>query len=396
MKGFIYLLEISIALILMLVVLGTISTFKSKENWERADLITTGNDIAKSLNYQNILEFLNGNFTKIQSLIPPNVGFGLKISGIPKSNITVGCTSPSFCLYVSLIFTPTYLNNRWINFSVTNTTGGDPEWIKSYFDVITLVNYTAYSDPNIKDFLNRGKTIIGINATYSNTNQDFNGIFGLSQTSSGGGNFNFTTYNPSEDETQKYFFAVGFDINTSTVVDANTRSGSWYIWGIPRKVNITLSNRVDVANNTPDEGFIRNIPEGGFFNIKNITSNKFYTFKVKKIFWDNTVILQPMNVSFAFNDFSEANDVTGKFNIITSPNGQVEMTSNNTAIWISDFPPSEEYKTLIKAAALSRVKDWYLKNPDLTKEYVSLSSFYSSCCDAPENIELTIYLWYKI
>jgi hypothetical protein len=393
MKGFIYLLEISIALILMLAVLGTISTFKSKENWERADLITTGNDIMKNLDYQDILEILNKNFSKIESLIPPNVDFGIKIFGIPKSNITVGCIQP-YCGYVNLIFTPTYLNNRWVNFSVKEATG-DPEWIMSYFDVITLVNYTTYSDPYIKDYLNRGKTIIGINATYSNTNPDFNGIFGLNSTSSGGGIFNFTAYNPSEDEIQKYFFAIGFDINTSNSIESK-KWGNWSIWGIPRKVNITLSNTVDVENKTFDEGFLRNIPEGGFFNIKNTTSNKFYTFKVKKIFWDNTVILQPMNVSFAFNDFSEANDVTGKFNIITSPNGQAEMTSNNTAIWISDFPPSEEYKTLIKAAALSRVKEWYLKNPDLTKEYVSLSSFYSSCCDAPENIELTIYLWYKI
>jgi len=393
MKGFIYLLEISIALILMLTVLGTISTFKPKENWERADLITTGNDIIKSLNDQDVLEILNKNFSKIESLIPPNVDFGIKIFGIPKYNITVGCIQP-YCGYVNLIFTPTYLNNRWVNFSVQEATG-DPEWIMSYFDVITLVNYTAYSDPNIKEYLKRGKTIIGINATYSNNNGDFNGIFGLNSTSSGGGIFNFTTYNPSEDETQKYFFAIGFDINTSNSTESK-KWGYWYIWGTPRMVNITSSNTVDVENKTSDEGFLRNIPEGGFFNIKNATSNKFYTFKVKKIIWDNTVILQPMNVSFAFNDFSEANDVTGKFNIITSPNGQAEMTSNNTAIWISDFPPSEEYKALIKAAALSRVKEWYAKSPDITKEYVSLSSFYSSCCDAPENIELTIYLWYKI
>lgn len=376
----------------MLAVLGTISTFKSKENWERADLITLGDNVMKSLSKEDVSEILNKDFSKIESLIPPNVNFGIKVSGIPKDNITVGCI-PSYCSYVNLLFTPTYLNNRWINFSVEAT--GDPEWTMSYFDVITLVNFTTYSDPLIKDYLKRGKTIIGINATYSTSNLDFNEVFDLTSTTSGGGTFNFTTYNPSEDEIQKYFFAFGFDINTSNSIDSK-KWGNWYIWGIPRKVNITSSNTVEVENKTSDEGFIRNILEGGFFNIKNISSNKFYTFKVKKIFWDSTVILQPMNVSFAFNDFSEANDVRGKVNIIISPNGQAEMTSNNTAIWISDFPPSNEYQALVKAAALSRVKDWYLKNPDLTKEYVALSSFYPLCCEMPETAELTLYLWYKI
>ncbi|OGI12211.1 hypothetical protein A3K64_02670 [Candidatus Micrarchaeota archaeon RBG_16_36_9] len=392
MKGFVYLLEISIALILMIAVIGTISSFKSKENWERSDLIGLGDNMMRVLDNKDFSEILKGNLTKISSIKPPNIDFGIKISGIPKDNITVGCIQP-FCGYVNLLFTPTYLNNRWVNFSVEEATG-DPEWIMSYFDAVALVNNTTYSDPYIKEYLKRGKTIIGINATYSNNNADFNGIFGLTPTSSGGGNFNFTTYNPLEDETQKYFFAIGFDINTSNTIDSK-KWGNWYIWGIPRKVNIT-SNMVDVENKTSDEGFLRNIPEGGFFNIKNTTDNKFYTFKVKKIFWDKFVIIQPMNISFAFNDFSDANDVIGKFNIITSSTGQAEMTSNNTAIWISDFPPSEEYKTLIKAAVLSRVKEWYIKEPDLTKEYVAVSSFYSLCCDIPETAQMTLYLWYKI
>jgi len=72
------------------------------------------------------------------------------------------------------------------------------------------------------------------------------------------------------------------------------------------------------------------------------------------------------------------------------------MTSNNTAIWISDFPESNEYRTLVKAAIASRVKNWILKDIDYSKEYVAVSSFFPLCCDMPETAELTFYLWYKI
>lgn len=180
MKGFIYLLEISIALILMLVVLGTISTFKSKENWERADLITTGNDIIKNLNYQDIVDFLNGNFTKIQSLVPPNVAFGLRITGVPKINISVG-VDPTSYNYVKGLLTPSYFNGRWVNFSVQQFNIESINYIPSSYDAVVFVNYTNYTarKSNITDYLNNGGVVIGINATRKNNDADFNYFFGL-------------------------------------------------------------------------------------------------------------------------------------------------------------------------------------------------------------------------
>jgi hypothetical protein len=137
----------------------------------------------------------------------------------------------------------------------------------------------------------------------------------------------------------------------------------------------------------------------GTFRIKKKTADtNFYTFKVDSIDWNNnSTIFQPIDVPFTFNDFSEPNAVTGKnFNDISLPSGQAEMTSNNSAIWISDFSWSDEYADLVSYAIATRVKDWYVKNPDLTKEYVAVSSFYPLCCDMPETAKLTIYLWYKI
>ena len=398
MKGFIYLLEISIALILMLVVLGTISTFKSKENWERADLITTGNDITKNLNYQNIVEFLNGNFTKIQSLIPPNVDFGLSIRGVPKTNISVG-VDPASYNYVKGLLTPSYFNGRWVNFSVGQFDISSLNYIPSSYDEVVFVNYNGYTSrkSNITDYLNKGGMILGINATRKNNDTDFNYFFGLRPASQGNGNLNFTPYDPSKDEIEKYFFAIGFDVNASTTLSSSVRWGYWYLWENSRKVNITNSITVDIENKTVDEIGLKGLHIGDLFNLKNTDDGKFYTFKVEDISWSNNLtIIQPINTSLIFNkSFSEGN-VTGKVNILALPTGQAGMASNGTTVWISDFNTSDEYKDLVKSAIISRVKDWYLINPDLTKEYVSLSSFYSSCCDAPENIELKIYLWYKI
>jgi hypothetical protein len=398
MKGFVYLLEISIALVLMIVVLGTLSSFESKENWERADLISIGNDMEKGLNSNDILDILNNNFTKIQKLKPPNVDFGVEISGISKTNISIGCVQS--CDYIKNLTKSLYFNGRWVNFSVGQFSIESLNYIPSYYDAVVFVNYTNYTNrkANITNYLNQGGVVIGINGTFSNTNTDFNDIFGLSPTSSGNGDFNFTAYNPSTDEIEKYFIYLGFNINTSSVIGVK-RWGYWYVWETPRKVNITSDSHVDIENKSSDETNLNNIPLGGIFRIKKKTTDtNFYTFKVDSIDWNNNLtIFQPMDVPFTFNDFSEPNAVTGKnFNDISLPSGQAEMTSNNTAIWISDFSWSDEYADLVSYAIATRVKDWYIKSPDLTKEYVAVSSFYPLCCDMPETAKLTIYLWYKI
>lgn len=396
MKGFVYLLEISIALILMITVMGTLSSFKSKENWERSDLVAIGNSIEKSLTNSDILDILNNNTSKIQNLKPPNIDFGIKISGISKTNISVGCIQ--YCDYVKNLTKPIYFNNRWVNFSVEQFTI-DSTGIPSKYDAVIFVNYTDYTNQknNITNYLNLGGVVIGINGTYSNTNTDFNNIFGLSSNGSASGNFNFTTYNPSKDEIEKYFIYLGFDINASNYMDANTRQGYWYIWGISRKVNITSTNTVSIENKSIDETGLQGLHLNDIFSIKNLTSNKFYAFKVDKIDWNNNLtVFQPLDIPFTFNDFSESNDVTGNYNILSLPSGQAEMTSNNNAVWISDFPWSDEYRVLVRNAIASRVKEWYIKSPDLSKEYVAVSSFHSLCCDMPETAELTLYLWYKI
>ncbi|NIO44313.1 MAG: hypothetical protein GTN36_02055 [Candidatus Aenigmarchaeota archaeon] len=399
MKGFMYLLEISIALILMLVVLATLSTYSVKESWERSDLIGIGDNIIEIIRYGGIQDILNGDLDVFNVLKPPNVDFGLKVSGISKNNITVGCTDTTSCNYLDSLLTDSYVNNRWISFSVEQF--DIVQGVPSDYDAVIFVNFTEYSTHKSKiiDYSNRGGIVLGINASFNNNDDDFRDIFGLDPTGAAavGTIFNFTWYNPSEDEIEKYFLGLGFDIKTPNVEPAIAiKWGNWNIWEEERKVNITTTNTVGVENKTVDEGIIQDVPEGGSFNLKG-PDNKFYTFKVKKIFWDDDlVIIQPINISFVFKDFSETSAVTGKVNIVSYVNDQAAMVSNNTSIWISDFPAGDEHKTLVKAALASRIKEWFLKGPDLTKEYVAVSSFYSLCCDMPETAELTFYLWYKI
>lgn len=391
MKGFVYLLEISVALILILMVLGTVSFVQAKQNWERSDLISSGKNIITMMKYVNILKLLNNNSSEIDSLKPSNIDFGLMISGIPKSNITVGCVN--YCGYTSSLLTPSYVNNRWTNFTVSSfdiTTGPIPS-----YDVVVLVNYTGFSTQKtkIQDYLNRGGIVVGINGTYSNSNQDFNDVFGLSSSGYASDYFHFSSYNPSIDNIEKYFLGIGLDVSTTNSIDGK-KWGNLIIWELPVKVNISSSGMVDVQSKTAGEGG-QNIPEGGTFKLEG-PDLIFYTFKVKKIFWDSGVVIQPLNTSFVFKDISETNDVTGKTNIIALPGGQAIMTSNNAAIWISDFSISDEYRTLVKAAIASRVNNWYAKQVDFSRESVAVSSFASLCCDMPETAELTFYLWYKI
>ena len=49
-------LEISIALILILIVLGTVSSYEVKESWERTDLIGIGDNMLKLMRNEDILD----------------------------------------------------------------------------------------------------------------------------------------------------------------------------------------------------------------------------------------------------------------------------------------------------------------------------------------------------
>jgi hypothetical protein len=179
MKGFIYLLEIAVASILIVIVLSTFFSTKVKQNWETSDLVSGGNNMLNAIKYsKNISNILSGNLSELDSIKPANVKYGLEIKGSPKSVIKVGCVE--YCSYVNQILTPAYVNGRLINFTVEYFDINALNYIPSDFDAVVFVNYTGYSSrkSNITDYLSKGGVIIGINATSGN-NPDFNEIFNL-------------------------------------------------------------------------------------------------------------------------------------------------------------------------------------------------------------------------
>lgn len=148
---------------------------------------------------------------------------------------------------------------------------------------------------------------------------------------------------------------------------------------------INITNTSNPAINRP------NLIEGSVFNLTG-PDNNLYFFKLKKVLYPR-VDFQALNKTFVFKDFSEHNV---KGNNIVGSSSFAALTTNNSAVWMSDFPPGDEYRTLLKAAILSRVDTWTAKGIYTSKETTTLSSFSSLCCDMPETIELYLTVWYVV
>ncbi len=126
------------------------------------------------------INVLNENLTDIEKVNPANIGYGLDVIGSPKSNIRVGCTQPSQLSYIESLLTPVYVNGRWINFNIESF--NIDEDIPDYLDAVIFIDYSAEYTTHkskIQDYLDKGGTVIGINAFIDN--QDFLDIFGLTE-----------------------------------------------------------------------------------------------------------------------------------------------------------------------------------------------------------------------
>ena len=381
MKGFVYLIEIAIAAIIMTLVLSVFFSIRIKQDWQGADIISSGNNILSMIGGNSLLQILNQNFTVIESNKPQNVKYSLTVIGSPKSNISVGCVLE--CGYLNgLLSTGSFVNGRWINFSVStfDINTGIPT-----YDVIVLINYTNYSNAVIKSYLSAyqsgGGAVIGINATLSNSDAGFNNFFNLTSGSGSLSTVNFTSYNPSDDDIGKYFLGTGMTVTSD-----------WYIWEHRWNVAYWGGNKINLTDSSNPSLKVENLVEGSVFGMTGPDA-KTYSFRVKKIWYPLMVVMQPLNKSFVFNDFSEGN-VNGKNIVGTS--SHAALATNNSAVWMSNFPQSDDYASLLKAAILSRTDVWTSGAVATGKEKTTVSSFKSLCCDMPETTELYLTLWYGI
>jgi hypothetical protein len=378
MKGFIHLIEVMVAILLVSVVLAGLFSVRIKENWERIDIIESGINMMNLItqNESYVIGILDEDILLLNEIRPANVKYGLDIVGSPKSLIIVGCDDAASCVFTNNILTPTYVNGRWIDFYIEYFNISEP--ISEVYDSIIIVNRSDYSinKQRINDYLDAGGVVIAINDSYNDV--DFNEIFNLTP-SAGAGDLNFTVYDLYDNKVLKYFLGFGFDASTS-----------WFIWGDEWVIYygagyVNLTRVSDGQNLTLSEGneFTLAGPGPGV-----------YSFRLRKI-WSNRIDIQPLDRNFMFENsgFSE-NNCRGNNIVANSINNIATMTKNNSAIWISYFPQGDEYRALVKSAIAAHTDEWRFKRIETTRELFELSSFVSLCCDMPEVVELVLSLSY--
>ncbi len=392
MKGFIHLIEVAVAAVLITVVMSTFFSVQNvRGNWDHSDLLATGNSIGFSIDSASNMSVMLDNSQRnleISKVKPANLDYGIYVEGASKENINVGCPqSQDICdevkdyLGMRISERSSLLNGRWIFFNVTQMTMGDD---LDDYDALVLANFTDYAayENELIEFMEDGKVVVAINDTLGDS-PAFYRLFGLTYVSPGTpSNLKFTNYAPANDKTEKYFLGMGFDID----LYGSDKIGYWKIMGDTLYVNFT-GGYVYVETATPNE-----LSEGDVFNIGGST----YDFKLKKISDDEKiVVIQPMETGFDFNNFYENSAViNGAYKIISDTSGHPAMTSNGNAIWISGFPDGDEYKTLVKAAIASNVNRWYAEYYLFGEERASASYYTSLCCDMPEPAEFNFILWY--
>ena len=394
MKGFIHLIEVAVAGILIMIVLGLFFTTQSvKLNWERTELISVNSNILHTLKASGRLSDLFNDtsdvLVEITDLKPPNIEYGLHISGIPKDVISVAC--PKDCSSVrALLADNVYVNGRWVGFTVSTVTMGTVNLTD--YDALMLYNYNQYGtyETEIRDYLDDGGTVVAIHNVTDSADSTFRSIFNLtSSAGSGSPNPNFTSYDPVSNDIAKYFLGFGFFSEATTDLGGGTKQGSLDIWGTALDYNLTSSS-IDIVGQSLNEGdkFTTGGPDG-----------MTYQFRIKKIHWSLTpsaVSIQPTNTSYVFGYWFDAPYVGN--NIVSKDNDAAACTANGRAIWINEYEGAgkdHDYKTLVKAALATSSTDWYIKSVRTDVERAEASILLPMCCDMPETAKIDMVSWYS-
>lgn len=397
-KAFVQVIEVAIAALLIVLVLPVFFGWLNvKQDWARHDLIVSGTGTVHSLeaggNLSQIFNNTQEIIREIEAIKPANVKYSIYAEGMPKSRILMACAcSDAQLSYAKSIFTPALFNGGFENFTIEKIDLGALPAIPGNYDVTVFINYAdsdwAANRQKISDYLKTGKGIIAIQAASSGN--DFLNTFNLTNAGGSASYQNFTSYNPAGTNIERYFLAFGFDVATADD-GTGTYRGIWYLWKSARPIN-TTGTTVGIDN----LGIV--LSEGQIFSMSGAPDGGTYFFRVKKIWPDKSgVIFQAMNKGFVFSDFwnpgerkVEGNNILKGENAITYS----LMTRNSTAVWISDFPDGDEYRTLAKAAAASLSENFYLVSPLNVKNSANVNSFITFCCDTPTTAKLTFSLWY--
>ncbi|MBR9682469.1 MAG: hypothetical protein GOV02_02235 [Candidatus Aenigmarchaeota archaeon] len=394
MKGFMHLIEVAVAGILIMIILGLFFTTQSvKLNWERTELISINSNVLHTLKASNRLPELFSDTSNVlletNDLRPPNVEYGIRISGIPKDVISVAC--PTDCSSVrSILSDNVYVNGRWIGFTVNTINMGSVNLTD--YDALVLYNYNQYGtyETQIRNYLSDDGTVVAIHNVTDSADSTFRSIFDLTSSAGAGTTSpNFTSYEPVNNDIAKYFLGFGFFAEASTDVGSGTKQGKLDIWGTRFNFNLT-SSTLRISGQTVNEGdtFTLGGPDA-----------RTYQFRVKKIHWSlspSAVSIQPTNTSYVFA-YNMAAAYTGN-NIVSVDDDASGCTANGKAIWINEYEGTgndHDYETLIKSAIATSSTDWFIKDIRTDVERAEASIFLPMCCDMPETAKIDMVSWYS-
>ncbi len=408
-KGFVHVIEVSFAILFLATSIWlTLGSVSIETSWSYHDLFKSSTAAWKAIETINAQAFMLNNTTKflstLEDALPKNVYFGVKVKGVPKSFIRIGCANCTgrAVLYLRRILTPTYYNYRWVNFSVSPFNFTSVETAKVY-DVLVFVNFTDFdSNALIQEYLKEGGKIVALTDISPSNLPRLDDTFALSTTTGGGTFQKFYNFSTTEwPYIEKYFLAFGFCIRADTQISGKN-AGYWIIWGKNLSVNITPSLDVEIQG-------VGILKEGDVFllNPKNFNAflpNKDYMFRISKVF-DNLVCIKPLNTTFPWLNFLG----TGEQKVIadTSKNGRNILISNTKrfslmivnattgrAVWMSWFGDGDDYAALLKAAIASQVTDFYLRGFYGSSKVIT-HYYVVQCCDFPEVAQVSLIVGYK-
>ncbi|MEM5771943.1 MAG: hypothetical protein QXX01_00990 [Candidatus Aenigmatarchaeota archaeon] len=423
MKGFFYLIEISITAVLVLFSFITMFSMTNiKENWERYDMLSYSNMISSLSSYEIL------NYSVIKSIFPEIYDFDISVYGIPPNEIEVGCINCNDNDYENIKswLSSIFINGRLINFTIFQVTS---EQINN-FDVVVFINKNNFdyeTNPDIVDYLIKDKPLIAITKPSINMLNNFS----LEQQTTSPSGRPHLVYNLSNGKTPKYFLGLGINVSTLNSVTCPKeltgicKNGIWnYEFISSDRRNYYLNNFSIYTNSSHiviqkiNTTIPLGIPDGDepFFYISNpLKENdtfiiKFklndFTFKIKKID-KNFVIIQPLNNTFKFPKIFNSTDENGNCffgnknnNLLVYDNNCAAAVRNGNKIWIAapligkeNYP---EFSSFLKAAVLSLVQNYEIKHStSQMKKYTTLTFFKSLCCDIPETFKVVLKIWYK-
>ena len=413
MKGFMYLVEIAIATIIILVSMFTLLSMSSaKTNWERSALEEFHSAFYSTDNYKALSDK-----DAFNNSVKSPFAYGLSVEGTPPQNISVGCISctDSQLEWLREILTPVWVNNRWINFSVSRSTLDDS------FDVAVFIDKTNFdSDTAVQDYLAKGRPLVAI------TKPDYSMLntFALQLDDFFASNPIHIKYNLSTSKAARYFFGFGMNVNTPyyvgggggeinlmSVSSSNDKYGNWTLWYENYTVNITGFGILSVSISKNNISLVSFKRENDTFSLTHNDTD--YWFKIKKIWPDKSgVIFQPLNVTFPF-DNNNSNNIdprVGLANTVKSKIGKDILyyqgtgnqilsaaAINGTAAWITKSTFTHEYGTLVKAVVAAAVQNYTLKEAKPgSRKSIELHRLATLCCDMIEDIVIKLKIWYVV